>query len=181
MYSFCSLTNCADGSSPNLLTQGSDGNFYGTTESGGIGDGTVFEITSTGTLTTLHSMCSETLCSDGSSPIGGLLQATNGAFYGTTYMGGTSNDGIVFRLNTGLAPFVSFIRNPAKVGQQFGILGYGLSGTSGVVFNGTSANFTAKSDTLLVATVPSGATTGYVTVITPSGTLTSNVPFRVIH
>lgn len=181
LYSFCNLTNCADGSSPSLLTQATDGNFYGTTQSGGIGDGTVFEITSAGTLTTLHSMCSETLCSDGSSPMGGLLQASNGVFYGTTYMGGTSNDGIVFSLDTGLAPFVSFIRNPAKVGQQFGILGYGLTGASGVVFNGISASFTAKSDTLLIATVPSGATTGYVTVLTATGTLTSNVPFHVIR
>ena len=92
-----------------------------------------------------------------------------------------SAHGTVFSLATGLGPFVSFVRNPAKVGQQFGILGYGLSGASGVVFNGISARFTAKSDTLLIATVPSGATTGYVTVITAGGTLTSNVPFRVIH
>jgi hypothetical protein len=37
-----------------------------------------------------------------------------------------------------------------------------------------------KSDTLITAIVPAGATTGYVTVTKPSGTLTSNVPFHVI-
>ncbi len=143
----------------------------------------MFEITATGTLTTLYRFCVGSICPGGSNPDGGLLQATDGNFYGTTKEGGTSftETGTVFRLSADLNPFVSFIRNPAKVGQQFGILGYGLTGASGVVFNGISASFTAKSDTLLIATVPSGATTGYVTVITPSGTLTSNVPFHVIR
>ena len=76
---------------------------------------------------------------------------------------------------------MSFIRNPAKVGQQFGILGHGLTGTSSVSLNGIPASFTGQSDTLLIATVPAGATTGYVTVTTPSGALTSNVQFRVIR
>jgi hypothetical protein len=59
------------------------------------------------------------------------------------------------------------------------ILGGGLTGTSNVSFNGTSATFTEVSDTYLKATVPSGATTGFVTVTTPSGRLTSNQQFRV--
>jgi uncharacterized repeat protein (TIGR03803 family) len=183
LYRFCSLANCADGTDPvGPLVQATDGDLYGTTPNGGAANnaGTVFEITLAGALTTLYTFCTAPGCTDGEFPSGGLLQATNGVFYGTTGEGGASSDGIVFSLDTGLAPFVSFIRNPAKVGQQFGILGYGLTGTSGVVFNGTSASFTAKSDTLLIATVPSGATTGYVAVIAPSGTLTSNVPFRVI-
>lgn len=182
LYTFCNLANCADGSKPVSLIQGSDGNFYGSTNEGGTGNpryGTVFKFTSAGALTTLYSFCSTTGCADGKFPVG-LLQATNGIFYGTTGEGGTSNDGTVFSLNDGLAPFVSFIRNPAKVGQQFGILGYGLTGTSSVSLNGVTTGFTVKSDTLLTATVPTGATTGYVTVTTPSGTLTSNVPFHVI-
>jgi uncharacterized repeat protein (TIGR03803 family) len=181
LYHFCTLPACADGRSPqSSLIQASDGNFYGTTQLGGdSGYGTAFEITPAGALTVLHNFCPAN-CADGSYAYGSLLQATDGKFYGTTSQGGTGNYGTVFSLDTGLAPFVSFIRNPAKIGQQFGILGYGLSGTSSVVFNGTSANFTAKSDTLLIATVPAGATTGYVTVTTPSDALTSNVPFRVI-
>ena len=166
--------------------QGTDGNLYGTTYGGGVGCnyfgcGTVFRITPTGVLTTLYSFCQLTNCSDGEIPTAGLLQATDGVFYGTTQQGGQNNDGTIFSLNTGLAPFVSFIRNPAKVGQQFGILGYGLTGTTTVSFNGTPANFKAQSDTLLIATVPTGATTGYITVTTPSGTLTSNVPFGLIQ
>ena len=183
LYSFCSLSDCADGMSPwGSLVEGTDEKFYGTTYQGtATGYGTVFEVSSSGTLTTLYSFCPTSNCSDGRSPAGGLLQATNGIFYGTTNAGGTSNDGTVFSLDTGLAPFVSFIRNPAKVGQQFGILGYGLTGTSSVSLNGVPASFTVRADTLLIATVPAGATTGYVTVATPSGTLTSNVPFRVLQ
>ena len=181
LYDFCTST-CADGAYPyGPLVQATDGNFYGTTYgyvgNGPANTGTLFEISSAGTLTTLFTFGSG---SYGFEPEGGLVQATNGIFYGTTVDGGPSNNGTIFSLTNGLGPFVSFIRNPAKVGQQFGILGYGLTGTSSVLLNGIAAKFTTESDTLLIATVPAGATTGSVTVTTPSGTLTSNVPFRVI-
>jgi uncharacterized repeat protein (TIGR03803 family) len=175
LYSFCALDNCADGEFPNSLIQSTDENFYGTTGGGGAGDGTIFEITPAGAITTLYDF------NGGGFPDAGLLQATNGIFYGTTNFGGANDDGTVFSLSTGLGPFVSFLHNPAKVAQQFGILGQGLTGTTNVSLNGIPASFTFKFDTLLIATVPSGASTGYVTVTTPSGTLTSNVPFHVIQ
>ena len=75
---------------------------------------------------------------------------------------------------------MSFILQAGKVGQTGGILGQGFTGTTSVSLNGIPANFTVVSDTFIKATVPPGATTGFVTVITPSGTLTSNVPFHVI-
>ncbi len=184
LYSFCSLTNCADGKSPvGPLVQGTDNNLYGVTVYGGTnGAGTIFQITPNGSLTTLHSFCPTGFCSDGVYPFSGLLQATSGTFYGTTEAGGVGlSEGTIFSLSTGLGPFVSFVHNPAKVGQQFGILGYGLTGTTSVSLNGVSANFAVVSDTFLRATVPNGATTGYVTVTTPGGTLTSNVPFQVIQ
>jgi len=182
LYTFCSQANCTDGDTPlSGLVQATDGNFYGTTQAGGAnGDGTVFEITPSGTLTTLYSFCSQTGCADGSNPWAGLLQATNGTFYGTTQAGGANGDGTVFSLSTGLGPFVSFVRNAAKVGQNIIILGQGFTGTTGVSFNGTPATFIVKADTFLTATVPAGATTGPVTVTTPGGTLTSNVSFRVL-
>jgi uncharacterized protein (TIGR03437 family) len=80
----------------------------------------------------------------------------------------------------GLGPFVAFVHDSGKAGQTGGILGQGFTGTTRVSFNGTPATFTVVSDTLIKATVPAGATTGYVTVATPSGPLTSNVPFNVI-
>jgi hypothetical protein len=99
--------------------------------------------------------------------------------YGTTRWGGANNDGTVFRLAIGIGPFVSFIRGLGIVGRTVQILGQGFTGTSSVSFNGTPATFTVKSDTDLTATVPAGATTGFVTVATPRGTLKGNKIFRV--
>jgi uncharacterized repeat protein (TIGR03803 family) len=84
-----------DGSGASALIQANDGNFYGTTDSGGAnGIGTVFKITPSGTLTTLHSFDGL----DGSVPEAGLVQATNGKFYGTTASGGANGEGTVFKI-----------------------------------------------------------------------------------
>ena len=128
----------------------------------------------------LYSFCSESGCDGGFQPMGGLVQATNGEFYGTTSDGGVGGSGIVYSLDGGLKPFVAFVRSYGKVGQKIGILGQGFTGTTSVSLNGTAASFRVVSDTFIEATVPVGATTGYVTVTTPGGTLTSNVPFRVL-
>ena len=96
LYSFCACGYpCADGEAPYAGLVQVDGNFYGTTETGGANnDGTVFEITPSGKLTTLHSFA----VSDGAKPYGGVIQA-DGNFYGTTYTGGNaSGDGTVFKL-----------------------------------------------------------------------------------
>jgi hypothetical protein len=94
---------------------------------------------------------------------------------------GADNDGTVFSLSTGLGPFVAFVRNAGRVGQTAEILGQGFAGTTGVSFNGGPATFTVRRDTFLTATVPAGAITGYVTVTTPSGALSSNVQFQVLQ
>jgi uncharacterized repeat protein (TIGR03803 family) len=91
LYNFCSQSGCADGAGPGPLIQGADGNLYGVTEVGGTGPcseqcGTIFKITTNGTLTTLHSFN----LTDGGGPRG-LVQASDGTFYGTTYSGGLSN------------------------------------------------------------------------------------------
>jgi uncharacterized protein (TIGR03437 family) len=72
------------------------------------------------------------------------------------------------------------VRSAGKVGEAGPILGQGLTGTTSVAINGIQADFTVVSDTFIKAIVPTGATTGYVSVTTPSGTLTSNVPFHVL-
>jgi uncharacterized repeat protein (TIGR03803 family) len=89
LYTFCpqGLYHCADGAAPIApLVKGTDGNFYGSAASYGANDGdfgTVFQIMPSGTLTTLHSFGG----TDGAGPLGALIQATNGEFYGTTSEG----------------------------------------------------------------------------------------------
>ncbi len=182
LHSFGTQAN--DGWEPNAgLVQANDGNFYGTTLHGGAyegpdyAQGTAFKITPTGVLTTLASFCLE--CSAGTYPWSALMQATNGTLYGTTLFGGFKFDGDVFSLS-GLAPFVAFLPAARRAGGLVEILGQGFTGTTAVSFNGTPASFIVESDTYLTATVPAGASTGVVTVTTPSGTLTSNKAFRVV-
>jgi uncharacterized repeat protein (TIGR03803 family) len=182
LYSFCA-GECADGATPYAgLIQATDGNFYGTTyANGAYFGGTVFKITPGGDLTTLYSFCARTSCIDGARPYGGLVQSTNGILYGITYEGGGFDEGVVFTLDVGLGPFVTFVRAAGRVDQTGPILGQGLTGTTSVAINGIPGVFTVISDTVIRATVPAGATTGYVTVTTPTGVLTSNVPFHVIQ
>jgi uncharacterized repeat protein (TIGR03803 family) len=233
LYSFCSEPNCTDGDEPVGLIQASDGNFYGTTyEGGATDDGTVFQLSPAGTLTTLHSFCSQPNCTDGWSangliqasdgniygttyfgatydgihtrpgtvfqlspagtlttlysfhgtdgahPDGGLIQVPNGNFWGTTE-GGSGGYGTVFVLGVGLAPFVETFPTSGTVETPITILGPEMTGATSVTFNGTPATFQVVSGHTIKTTVPSGATTGPVTVTTPSRTLTSNVNFQV--
>lgn len=177
LYSFPS------GSYPGALIQATDGNFYGIT--GNVSDGTaagsVFRMTPAGAVTTLHTFCSQANCADGSNPQGVLLQATNGRLYGVTAHGGKSGHGLVFSLNLGLEPFVALKRAAGDVGATVTLIGTDLAGTTGVTFNGTATtSFTVNSTgTAITATVPTGATSGPVQVITPDGTLKSNVSFTV--
>ena len=177
LYQFCSQTNCIDGFNPSLpLIQATDGNFYGGTQKGGANNsGTLFNITPSGAVTTLHNFCGG--CGDGTSP-SALIQDTDGNFYGTTAVGGTG-EGIAFKLSTGLGPFVKTIPTSGKVGAAVTILGTNLTGATSVSFHGTTATFTVVSSSEITTTVPAGATTGKVTVTAPSGTLKSNVVFRV--
>jgi uncharacterized repeat protein (TIGR03803 family) len=187
IYNFCSQVNngvCMDGAFPQVaLVQGSDGNFYGTTVRGGghnpctSGCGTIFAITADGTLTTLYDFSTETDCQDGGVNDGGLVQDTNGTFYGTT---GCAS-GVIFSLTTGLGQFVETNPAASKVGATIGILGTDLTGASSVSFNGIATAFRVASKTFIEAKVPSGATTGTIQVQLPGGTLSSNVPFTVLR
>lgn len=181
LYSFCSQAACADGASPyDGLVQGTDGNLYGTASFGGAhGAGTIFRITPQGQFNTLYSFCSQPGCADGENPTGGLVQDTNGAFYGAAAFGGAHDGGTVFSLSVGLGPFVKTLPNSGNVGAPVKILGTDLTGATGVTFNGTAAAFTVVSPSEITAVVPTGATSGRVTVVAPSGTFFSNLPFRV--
>jgi uncharacterized repeat protein (TIGR03803 family) len=234
LHSFCQLPSCADGShSESGVIQGTDGNFYGTTNGGGAwGKGTIFQINPSG-FTTWHNFGDEP--SEGTNPFGSLIQATDGRFYGTTWWGGTHNVGTVFRISSttgfqtlhsfdttdgsvpygallqatdgmfygtaasgggttcaghgcgtafrisvGLAPFVRALQPFGRVGSSVLILGTNLTGTTSVVFKGIPAQFIVLTAGVLKATVPAGATSGKITVVTPRGTLVSDVRFQIL-
>jgi uncharacterized repeat protein (TIGR03803 family) len=91
------------------LVQDATGNLYGTTAAGGpSGDGTVFELLKGGsTIITLGSFDGE----NGQEPIGGLVLDTSGNLFGTTYVGGTAGEGIVFEAHTSLIGAVGVAYN----------------------------------------------------------------------
>ena len=169
-----------DGTFPGAgLLLATDGNYYGSTSDGGAnGDGTLFNITTSGTYTGLYSF-NNTANLTQTSPLAPPVQATNGILYGVTEFGGASNDGTVYSLDMGLAPFVNTALFTGKVGNTVTILGTHLKGTTEVTFNGSAANFTVLSDTHLIATVPAGATTGPIQVTTPLAILQSRKNFVV--
>jgi uncharacterized repeat protein (TIGR03803 family) len=94
LHTFVSNT---EGSTPlGSLILAKDGKFYGTTSTGGTyGGGTIFKVTSSGTLTVLKHL---NATPDGRTPKGNLLQAADGNFYGMTNFGGANNLGTVFKI-----------------------------------------------------------------------------------
>ena len=162
LYSFCALANCTDGEFPySGLVQGSDGNFYGTTPGGAESNGTAFRITPSGTLTSLHTFCSVARCGDGTSPEGGVIQGSDGNFYGTTAQAGANgNGGTVFRLTPGgaLTTLYSFCARPNCADGQSPYAG---------LWQGSDGNF--------YGTTVDGGTLGKGTIfrITPTGVLTT--------
>jgi uncharacterized repeat protein (TIGR03803 family) len=183
LYSFCSQTGCADGAKPYAaLVQGSDGNLYGTTVDGGpANDGATFQITMDGAFAPIYDFCLQAGCPDGQLLYAGLAQHTNGRLYGAAYHGGAySRNGTIYKLSVGLKPFVKTQPTSGKVGTTVKILGTSLTGATSVRFNGTPATFTVVAGSLITATVPAGATSGEVQVVTSSGKiLSSNVSFQV--
>lgn len=161
------------------LTLASDGNFYGMTQDGGgRQEGTIFKITPAGKFTNLFDFgC----CNQGYDPSDGpLFQGTNGLLYGATLYGAPPCCyGTIFTLSNGMKPLVETVPVAGKVGQSVLILGSGLTGSSSVEFDGVKASFTVESDIYIKATVPTGAKTGTVSVVTPTGTLNSNPQFVV--
>ena len=159
LYNFCYESSCPQYPQA-ALVQGSDGNFYGTTPVGGTTyNGTVYEITPSGALTTLYNFCSQTNCTDGSKPYAGLVQATDGDFYGTTIAGGAQGNGTIFKITPSgtLTTLYSFC---SQSGCDYGLAEAGL-------IQATDGNFYGTTDL--------GA--GTVFTITPSGTFTTLYSF----
>ena len=192
LYSFCSQTNCADGEYPQSgLVQASDGNFYGTTPEGGGGPfhqgGTVFKITSSGTLTTIYNFCSLASCADGADSLAALLQATDGNFYGTTIGGGAyctqnSGCGTVFKItpsgnlttlhsfddtDDGKAPFAGLVH--ATDGNFYGTTAFGANPACTTGLHGCGTVFRLSGpppSTTSVTSSPNPSTFGDLVTIT---------------
>jgi uncharacterized repeat protein (TIGR03803 family) len=90
------------------VVQGTDGNFYGTTVDGGAGlYGTAFKLLASGAVTVLHSFTNGV---DGANPFAGVIQATDGKFYGASLEGIGASFGTLFRMTTSgaLTPLYGF-------------------------------------------------------------------------
>ncbi len=176
LYDFQTGLYGPDGALPGGgMVLGEDGFFYGQTQSGGASlYGTIFRFDGNSSLTTLHNFYV-----GADVPPNELTQSTTGAFYGTTYGGGTAGWGSIFTFSLGLPPFVSLNPGAGPVGQKVQMLGQGFTGTTAVSFNGTPAIFEVISDGVLKTTVPAGAQTGRVEVMTSSGELKSKRAFVV--
>jgi len=153
LHNFEDGTITNDGRAPQSdLVQDSSGNFYGTTASGGgfLDAGTIFKITSAGSVTILHRFGGGS--SDGAIPLAGLVQGTDSNLYGMTYSAGSSNDGTIFKItpsgtftllhsfsgttNDGNFPDAALIQ--ATDGQFYGTTAEGGSTNKGTAFKVTS-------------------------------------------
>jgi uncharacterized repeat protein (TIGR03803 family) len=180
LYNFCSQAGCADGEGPTGLILGSDGNFYGTTanpSSSAAVPNTIFQITPTGAYTLLYSSDVRT-----QSGVLSVMQSTDGNFYATNDVGGANGLGSLFKISTGLGPFVKALRPYGFIGQTAYIMGTGLTGSTSVTFNGTATTtLSVVSDSEITAVIPAGSTSGTLQVVTPGGTLSGVVPFQVFR
>jgi uncharacterized repeat protein (TIGR03803 family) len=162
LYSFTGSPNGANPVAP--LIQGSNGNFYGTTYSGGFSPlGTVFSVSSTGSYSLLSNFSSYGTVGSWANPTGPVTEATDGNFYGTTPYGpdiSSGEDGSVFRVTPG---------GVMTVMHQF-------DGTDGSRPSG--ALLQAK-DGYLYGTTPNGGASGYGTIfrMTLSGDFTTLYSF----
>jgi uncharacterized repeat protein (TIGR03803 family) len=148
LYSFAG--GSSDGETPyHSLIQASNGDFYGTTEVGGSGNGgTVFQITSSGTETLFYSFLGIPYADSG------LTQGSDGNFYGTTSTGGTNGTGTVFKLTPSGAETVLF-SFPAGASNPYCGLVQGIDGN----FYGTTGALGTSDDGTVFKVTPSGAQT----------------------
>jgi uncharacterized repeat protein (TIGR03803 family) len=89
------------------LIQGQDGKLYGTAASRDVDGGVIFSIDSLDPSSPLQITVLKDLNSaDGSQPLGSLLQASNGKLYGMTYKGGSTDQGVIFSVESSTGNFI---------------------------------------------------------------------------
>ncbi len=166
-----------DGNNPESgLVLATDGNFYGNTFAGGPdGYGVIFKLAPTGT----YAFINQNAIASGGNPQSAGVQHTGGWVFGLAD-GGLNGDGVFYGLDLHLGNTAKLLLSSGKVGGTVQMLGQGFTGTTAVKFNGKSASFTVVSDTFMTAVAPAGATSGMITVTTPTGTAKSQTRFLVV-
>jgi hypothetical protein len=106
--------------------------------------------------------------------------ATTGPISVTTSAGGTASSAGSFTVTTNPPTISSFTPTSGPVGTNVTISGADFTGATAVLFNGTSASYTVSSATTITATVPAGATSGPISVITSGGMASSVGSFTVV-
>ena len=163
--------NLSNGNQPSAgLLQGPDGNFYGTTQTGGLyNQGTVFKIASNGTFTNLLSFSGITGPYPGANPAGNLVLGVNGSFYGTTESGGASNNGTLFEVTPtgGFTNLISFTGTNGIYLGDYSTAGLVL-GTNGNLYGTTQYGGTND---------PADGGDGTIFQLTTNGVFTSLVSF----
>ncbi len=155
LHSFAGGTT--DGCFPaGLPVQASDGNFYGTTKNCGTNnEGIAYKMTSSGTLTILHSFGASS--TDANQPEGALIQGSDGNLWGTSSFGGSGGSGAVYKMTTG-----------GKVTVVYTFVGCGSNGcypAAGLVqgkdgnYYGTAEQGGASSEGVVFKVTPTGALT----------------------
>jgi uncharacterized repeat protein (TIGR03803 family) len=166
-------TGGGDGNQPYQMTMilATDGNYYGVTRLGGVQEGccgTVFRLSPSGSLTSLYAFCQQANCADGSSPYGGVVEASDGNFYGTTYSGGANNAGTIFRITpkgkfTKLYDFCWYPNScsPYSGGAPMGALMQASNGDLyGTTYAGTAFKISLKGKFKLLYTFPVSGSVG---------------------
>ncbi len=168
------------------ILQASDGNLWGNFDGGTCGtpEGIAFSASTSGAL--LQSLTFN--CMTVGEQLGAMLQAANGSFYGVTLGNGGVNDnpidnGTIWSLDAGLpAPspgITAFLPTSGQTGAHLLVQGNHFVGTTAVTMNGVSANFEVLSVNYIRLTVPSGATTGPISVSNAGGTVKSEKAFTI--
>ena len=184
LHNFGDASVASDGINPLFeaaLILGIDGNFYGTTQNGGsVNNGTVFEITPQGTVTILHSFGDGSVTNDGLTPTAGLVQGSDGNFYGTTLKGGSAGQGTVFQLVTGGLPNITSTASASgSVGLTFN---YQITGTnSPTTFSATTlpGGLSINPNTGLISGVPTTPGSTSVTLTLSNGAASSTFPLTI--
>lgn len=161
------------------LVAASDGNLYGTSNTGGThNSGVLYKLTRTGTFTVVHNFDCAT---DGCNNWVPLVQRTDGTLFGISQGGGTYNTGTVYRLASSSLPSFLTVQNySAKSGATVNILGNGFTGATAVKFGSIAAtSFKVVNSTLITAVVPPTAITSLVSVTTPTGTVSAQKNLKV--